>query len=82
MIQNLQQIRPGLKEAEDQTGLDIPESPFQSILLEGDSPILGEREYVWAVAASLPDRIFYLLMISPESQYENDQPDIPHSNLP
>ena len=74
LIHNLQQIRPGLKVAEGQTGLKITESPFQSILLEGDSPILGEREYAWAVAASLPDRVFYLLMISPESQYKIDQP--------
>jgi len=72
-IQNLQQLRPGLTVANDQAEQNLPGRPFQSILLEGDSPIPGEREHVWAIIAKLPDRVFYLLMITPVSQYKNIQ---------
>jgi len=38
--------------------------------MEGPSSLSGQREYIWLVTSTDPDGLFYLLMISPEDEYE------------
>lgn len=43
----------------------------ESVFLEGQSPIEGRKEYIWMVAAMRPQGLFNLLMISPQSEYND-----------
>ena len=43
----------------------------ESVFFEGNSPINGQKEYVWMVAAMRPQGLFHLLMISPQNEYDN-----------
>ena len=43
----------------------------ESVFLEGNSPVQGEKEYVWLVAALKPKGLFRMLMISPASDYSS-----------
>jgi len=43
----------------------------ESVFLQGKSPIRGETEYIWMVTAAERDRLFYLLLIAPESDYND-----------
>jgi hypothetical protein len=43
----------------------------ESVFLQGQSPVQGQKEYVWMVAAQRPQGLFHVLMIAPESEYNN-----------
>lgn len=42
----------------------------EAVVLEGPSAVPNDREMVWLVASQRPEGLFYLLMISPQSEYE------------
>ena len=42
----------------------------ESVFMEGASPIEGQKEYIWMVAAMRPQGLFHLLMISPQNEYD------------
>lgn len=69
LMRHLATMRPGLKPAADQRGIGSADASDGNLLLEGDSPLAGQRELVWAVSRKLPGHFFYLLMIAPESQF-------------
>ena len=73
LLQRLDTLRPGLRPAADQRGIEPVGERTHSILLEGNSPLAGQRELVWAVSRKLPGHLFYLLMIAPESQFDDYQ---------
>ena len=81
LLHGLDDIRPGLTLASDKTAAASVEGQLESVLLEGDSPISGDRELAWAVSArhsAHSDRVFYLLMIAPASQFPELQPIFDH----
>ncbi|MEZ5394573.1 MAG: hypothetical protein R2724_17300 [Bryobacterales bacterium] len=41
----------------------------ESVLLQGNSPVQGQKELIWMVAAMRPEGLFHLLMISPQNEY-------------
>ena len=43
----------------------------ESVFFEGNSPIEGQKEYIWMVAAMRPQGLFHLLMISPKNEYDD-----------
>lgn len=69
LMRRLPDIRPGLVPSKDQMHVRNPDRDLNGILLEGRSPLTGQRELAWAVATILQDRLIYLLMIAPEQQY-------------
>jgi hypothetical protein len=69
LLSRIDELRPGLKPASDQQGIEPRGPQSESILLEGTSPLDGQRELVWAVSRKLQGHFFYLLMIAPASQF-------------
>lgn len=43
----------------------------ESVFLQGKSPIQGQTEYIWMVTSAEANRLFYLLLIAPESEYND-----------
>jgi hypothetical protein len=81
LLHGLDEIRPGLTLASDQTAAASIQGKLERVLLEGDSPIPGKRELAWAVSArqsAHSDRVFYLLMIAPASQFPELQRTFNH----
>jgi hypothetical protein len=42
----------------------------EGVVLDGPSALPNNRELVWMVTSQRPEGLFYLLMISPQSEYE------------
>jgi hypothetical protein len=42
----------------------------ESVLLDGPSALPNQREMVWLVASQRPGGLFYVLMISPQNEYD------------
>lgn len=71
LIANLEQTNPGLNAVRGQRqAMRIGGRAGESVFLEGQSPLRGQREYVWMVTSHGPDGLFYMLMISPASEYD------------
>ena len=56
------------------TSVQIARKSGQSVYLDGPSPLPNERELVWLVTADQPEGLFYVLMISTESEYDYFKP--------
>ncbi len=71
LIANLEKTNPGLRAMADQRqAMRFGGRPGESLFLEGTSPVKGQAEYVWMVTSFSRDGLFYMLMISPESEYD------------
>ncbi|MBI1358383.1 MAG: M48 family metalloprotease [Acidobacteria bacterium] len=72
LIQTLQQQNQGLAPLDGmRQGITLDGTPGESVFLEGQSAVGGEREYVWLVTALNPKGLFYMAMISPASEYQS-----------
>ena len=69
LLANIDQIRPGLKPAVDQQGVEPTQGGLESLWLNGKATAESQPELVWAVTKRLPENIFYLLMIAPEGEF-------------
>lgn len=70
LIQDLTSKNPGLAEMPGyRKALNFGGASGESVFLEGDSPVQGQKEYVWLVAALKPKGLFHMLMIAPASEY-------------
>jgi Zn-dependent protease with chaperone function len=49
--------------------LSVGGQPAEGVLLDGPSALANEREMIWLVASARPQGLFYMLMISPQSEY-------------
>ena len=56
------------------TSLQVARKSGQSVYLDGPSPLPNERELVWLVTADQPAGLFYVVMISTESEYDYFRP--------
>ncbi|MEZ5366141.1 MAG: hypothetical protein R2748_28345 [Bryobacterales bacterium] len=74
LIQDLRAQNPGLEEMPGyRKALNFGGANGESVFLEGNSPVQGEKEYVWLVAALKPKGLFRMLMISPASDYSSER---------
>ena len=67
--EHIDQIRPGLRPADDQSGIDPMARGIDSVMLQGEVGPGSRPELIWAVAKRLPEKHFYLLMIAPQSEF-------------
>ncbi len=73
LITSLRQSNPELRPLDGQrTSTRLRGQLAQSVLLEGNSPLVNSREIVWLVATERPEGVFYMLFVSPQPEY-NDQ---------
>lgn len=71
LIGDLQQSNPDLKPIRGKRNTtNLRGQRAESLLLAGNSPISNEREIVWLVATERPQGLFYILFVSPESEYQ------------
>jgi len=75
LLDHINDIRPGMAPAADQLNVKPVDRQLHGILLEGQSPLAGQRELAWAVTTRLQDKLFYLLMIAPDNEYLVYQPE-------
>lgn len=71
LLSRIGEIRGPLVPAADQRGIPPAARSLDSMLLYGQSPATGRPEYAWAVAGRLQDRLFYMLMIAPEDEFDD-----------
>jgi len=72
LIEDLKTKNPGLDVVRNQRkAMRFGGERGESVFLEGDSPIEGQKEYIWMVAAMRPQGLFHLLMISPQNEYND-----------
>jgi predicted Zn-dependent protease len=72
LIRNLQGDNPKLQVmAGQRRSMRFGGASGESVFLQSESPIAGEREYVWMVTAKRSKGLFYLLMISPAGEYNS-----------
>ena len=70
LIDDLKSKNPGLEAISGQRkSMRFGGVNGESVFLEGKSPVEGQKEYIWMVAAMRPQGLFHLLMISPQSEY-------------
>lgn len=75
LIRDLQGSNPGMRELDGQRrSMRIGGQIGRSTFLQGVSPLRGQREYTWIVAVKRPEGLFYLAMVSPESEYNQLSP--------
>jgi hypothetical protein len=71
LIADLKAKNPGLQEMSNQRkSMRFGGVSGESVFLQGDSPVEGQREYIWMAAAMRPQGLFHLLMISPKNEYD------------
>jgi len=71
LVGDLRAGNPGLEVLNGyRRGMRIGGREGESVFMEGPSSLSGQREYIWLVTSTDPDGLFYLLMISPEDEYE------------
>jgi predicted Zn-dependent protease len=71
LVADLEAKNPGLKAISGQRrAMRFGGVQGESVLLQGTSPVQGQKENVWLVAAQRPQGLFHLLMIAPESEYK------------
>jgi len=75
LLELVEEIRPGLTMVSGLERITTDSRPLEGMVLEGLSPVSGERETVWIVSARLADRVFYLLMVAPEKGFAQMQPE-------
>ena len=74
-IESLEQSNPGLSAVRGQRqSMRIGGRPGESVFMEGQSPLRGQREYIWLVTSQQSEGLFYMLMISPASEYNELAP--------
>ena len=72
LIQEFEGSNDGLQAIRGQRrSMKIGGRQGESVFLQGKSPIQGQTEYVWMVTSAESNRLFYLLLIAPESDYNN-----------
>ncbi len=72
LIDELKAKNPGLDVIRGQRrSMRIGGVRGESVFFEGNSPIEGQKEYIWMVAAMRPQGLFHLLMISPQDEYND-----------
>jgi Zn-dependent protease with chaperone function len=70
LIADLQGSNPQLQPLRGQRrSLSLGGQAGEGVLLDGPSALPNQKELVWLVASSRPQGLFYVLMISPESEY-------------
>ena len=70
-IQSLEQSNPGLKAMRGQRqSMRIGGRTGESIFMEGPSPLRGQSEYIWVVTSQQREGLYYMLLISPASEYD------------
>jgi len=70
LIADLQAANPQLQPLRGQRrAISIGGQSGEGVLLDGPSALPNQREMVWLVAAPRPQGLFYVLMISPQSEY-------------
>jgi hypothetical protein len=75
VIRDLQAADPNLQVVRNQRhAASVSGQQGESVLLEGSSPYPNQRELVWLVATRRPQGVFYVLMVAPESSYNNLRP--------
>jgi len=75
LLELVGKIRPGLAMVGELEHVAVDSRAFEGIILEGLSPVSGEREMAWMVRANLIGRVFYLLMVAPNSVFQQLQPE-------
>jgi Zn-dependent protease with chaperone function len=71
LIADLQASNPQLQPLRGQRrSTSIGGQAAESILLDGPSALPNQQEMVWLVTAQRPQGLFYLLMISPQNEYD------------
>lgn len=70
VLNQLESVRPGLTLGAGDAELPEPRDGLELFAFQGDSPLAGQRELAWVAAAKIADRLFYLLMIAPEGDFE------------
>jgi Zn-dependent protease with chaperone function len=71
LIGDLQQSNPGLEPIRGKRNTtNLRGQPAESLLLAGNSPVSDDREVVWLVATERPQGLFYIVFVSPESEYQ------------
>ncbi len=76
MIQDLQTSNTNLNLVRGQRkSIKLSGTPGESVFLEGPSALENQREYVWLVTAERDRGLFYLIMISPEREYDALYPE-------
>ena len=71
LIGDLQQSNPGLEPIRGKRNTtNLRGQRAESLLLAGNSPVSNEREIVWLVATERPQGFFYMIFVSPESEYQ------------
>jgi hypothetical protein len=70
LIADLRASNPQLQPLRGQRGsLSVGGQAGEGVLLDGPSALANEREMIWLVASPRPQGLFYVLMISPQSEY-------------
>jgi Zn-dependent protease with chaperone function len=70
LIADLQASNPQLQPLRGQRrSLSVGGQGAESVLLDGPSALPNQHELVWLIASQRPDGLFYVLMISPQSEY-------------
>jgi Zn-dependent protease with chaperone function len=73
LIASLRQSNPELRPLDGQrASTRLRGQLAESVLLEGNSPLVNNKEIVWLVATERPEGVFYVLFVSPQPEY-NDQ---------
>lgn len=75
LLELVGEIRPGLDMISNLEHVAVDSQIFEGIVLEGLSPVSGIGEMAWMVKTHLMDRVFYLLMIAPTSEFAQLQPE-------
>jgi len=70
VLNQLASVRPGLTLGAGEAELPEPRDGLELFAFHGNSPLAGQREFAWVAAAKVADRLFYLLMIAPEGDFE------------
>lgn len=70
LISDLQASNPQLQPLRGQRrAQSVGGQSGEGVVLEGPSALPNERELVWLVTSQRPEGLFYLVMISPQSEY-------------
>lgn len=70
LIKNFQQSNPALQPIRGQRrDVKVSGEPGQSILLSSQSAVEGADEVVWMITAQRQQGLFYLVMVSPDKEY-------------
>jgi len=75
LLERFQTTNPSLRLVRGQRKpITVDDRQGVSIFLEGPSSLEGQREYVWIVTARTNEGLFYLVMISPQTEYRELYP--------